>query len=122
MATPTKGTGSTITSWGIDNHAALAPANRDLPRLAERVERFQVRPLDQLDEVSGGKLLHLDDGDPAMATPVSGRLHAGHIGQLDEPVRGNLRADAPSLRIAGLEIGEFPAADRVDKKVVGLAV
>src|SRR5258705_5008864 len=89
-------------------------AECDLSRLAERRERFLVRPFDELGQVGLRKAGDFDNRDPAKAPPVSGRLDAGMIRQLDKPVRRNLRAETPTLRSAGLEVGERLAADGID--------
>ena len=66
--------------------------------------------------------MHFDDSDPTEAAPVSSRLHAGKICQLDKPIRRNFYAEPPSFGITGLEIGELFAADRVDEKIARLTV
>ena len=66
--------------------------------------------------------MHFDNGDPTKASPVPGGLHTGNIGQFDESIGGDLCAEAPSFRLASFEIGKFPAADRVHKKIVRLAI
>jgi hypothetical protein len=81
-----------------------------------------VRPPDQLRKIGFRKAGHIDDGDPMVTPPVSGGLHPRDIGQLDEPVRCNPCTETPPFRFTGLEIGEFPAAHRVDKKIVGLLI
>src|SRR5206468_2375662 len=56
------------------------------------------------------------------APSVSGGLHPRNIGQLDEAIRCNSCAETPPFRLTGFEIGEFPATNRVDKKIVGLPI
>jgi hypothetical protein len=64
----------------------------------------------------------MDDRDPAKSTSVPGGLHARNIGELDESIGRHAHAEPPLFRLAGLEVCEFPASDRVDEKVVRLAM
>jgi hypothetical protein len=66
--------------------------------------------------------VHVDDGDPMIAPPIPGWLHTGNTRQLDKPIWCHSHAETPPFRVAGLEISEFPAADRVHKKIAGLAI
>lgn len=95
----------------------LRLANCSLFCLAQRRERPLVRPLNQLGEIRGGKASHFDNGDPMIASPVSCRFDAGDVGQLDKPLRRDLRAETPSFGGARFEISELPAADRVDEEI-----
>jgi hypothetical protein len=55
-------------------------------------------------------------------SPVSGGLHSRNIGQLNKTVRRYSGTEAPPFRMTGFEIGEFPATDSVDKKIVWLLI
>ena len=66
--------------------------------------------------------MHLDDRDPTKASPVSGWLHARNIRQLHESIGLNSYTEAPLFGVAGLEVGEFLATDRIDEKIAGLAI
>jgi hypothetical protein len=55
-------------------------------------------------------------------SPVSGGLHSRNIRQLNKTVRRYSGAETPPFRMTGLEIGEFPATDSVDKKIIWLLI
>jgi hypothetical protein len=56
------------------------------------------------------------------ASPVSSRLHPWNIRQLNKAIGCNSRTETPTFRMTGFEIGEFPAADRIDKKIVRVSI
>src|SRR5258706_14112247 len=66
--------------------------------------------------------MHFDNGDPIKAASVPSWFYPRKIRQLDKPSRRNLYAEPPSFGVAGLEIGELFAADRVDQKIARLTV
>src|SRR5688500_5211185 len=80
--------------------------NRSLLRLAQGRDGSAIRPVHELAEISGRHGTDIDDRDPAPAPHPAGRLDAGHVGELQEPVGGDLDAEAPALGLAGLEVGE----------------
>ena len=81
-----------------------------------------IRPFDQLRKIARGKARYIDDGDPMKTSAVSGGLDPRNIRQLNEAIRCNSRAEAPSFRMAGFEISEFLATDSVHKKIVGFLI
>src|SRR5947209_19084868 len=53
---------------------------------------------------------------------IPGGLDARDVGQLDEAMGVDARAEAPPFGLAGLEIRELSTADGVDEKIVGLLI
>src|SRR5438094_7567076 len=86
-------------------------------RFAQRVERLLVRPPDELSQIGFRKAVHLDDRDPTKASPVSGRLYARNIRQLDESIGLDSYTETPLFREACFEVGEFLATDSVHEKI-----
>ena len=53
---------------------------------------------------------------------VPGRFDSRHVGQLQEPARRYAEAEAPPLRLAGLEVGERLPADGVHENIARMTV
>jgi len=81
-----------------------------------------VRPFNQLREIRGWKVRHVDDSDPIEASPIPGGFHSRNVRHLDKAIRCHSQAETPSFGLAGLEVGEFLATDSIDKKIVGVVV
>jgi hypothetical protein len=64
----------------------------------------------------------VNDCDPMIATPVPRWFYTGNARQLDKPIRGDSCAEPPPFWVAGFEIGELLATDRVDKKIARLGI
>jgi hypothetical protein len=88
-----------------------------LSGFAERAECFAIRARKQFDKISRGKTIDVSDGYPMKSTHLSGRLYARHACQFQEAIGRDSDAEAPLLRLAGLEISEVFFVNRVGEHV-----
>ena len=66
--------------------------------------------------------MHVDDGDPMIASSISCGFDSRDIRQFDKSIGRDPGPETPLFRVAGLEIRELLTTDRVDKKIAGLAI